>query len=82
MIHKWKQVHRSKRLDWGTPQPINIWFENSHCHHLHINNDHRTCIYIPVELHKSVWHAYNKLDTMIDINLKILQWYYGLTIKW
>ena len=66
--------YKYKRRGWGTPQPINNWFENSHLHHLHLNRDHQICIYIPEVLHKSVWHAYNKPETMFKINRKALEW--------
>ena len=73
---------RAKRNGWGTPQPINEWFEGSHLHHLHINGDHRTAIFIPATIHKYISHAHNIPDSMIKINLEVLHWYYGLKICW
>lgn len=75
------------RKGWGMPQPLNEYFNDSHLHHLHLKNDnntvdHQIAIYIPRQLHHSIYHAYNKPETMIKINLAIMQWYYGLTIKW
>lgn len=81
-IAKFSKNRRAKRKGWGKPLSINKYFEGSHLHHLHINKDHQTCIYIPSKLHKSIWHAYNRPETMITINLEIMRWYYGLTIKW
>lgn len=81
-MREYDYKHQSKRKGWQMPKPLNEYFEGSQLHHLHSGTDHQICIYIPIDLHKSVWHAHNKLDTMIDINLKVLQWYYGLTIKW
>lgn len=73
---------KAKRKGFGIPESINSYFEDSHLHHLHINGDHKICIYIPKELHNSIWHAYNNPERMIIINLEIMKWYYGLTINW
>ena len=68
-----KKMH-SRRRGFGTPNPINKPFQNSHMHHLHLNNDHTTCIYIPNELHTSVWHAYNNPERMEVINQLAFEW--------
>lgn len=72
--HEKIRKYKYKRRGWGTPQPINKYFKNSHLHHLHLNGDHRICIYIPKDLHKSVWHAYNKPETMAIINKLAFEW--------
>lgn len=71
---------RAKRKQWGTPIILNKYFENSHCHHLQLINsktgeiDHRTCLYIPIELHKSIWHSNKDRKTMIKINELVFEW--------
>lgn len=72
---------KAKRKGFGIPESINLYFEGSHLHHLHVDDNHTVCIYIPKELHNSIWHAYNKPKTMIAINLEIMKWYYGLIIN-
>lgn len=69
-------ANRCKRQGWGTPKPINKYFEGSHLHHLHIANNHQKCIYIPADLHQSISHAYNKPETMLEINTAAMIWYY------
>ena len=75
-----RRNQRSKRRGWGTPQPINEWFEGCHLHHLHIDGDHRISIYVPQSIHTPIKHSHSRPDSMIKINLEVLKWYYGLTI--
>ncbi|NOR84505.1 hypothetical protein GQ473_00160 [archaeon] len=88
IIRKCRHNQQSKRRGWGNPQPINKSFPGSHLHHLHVYDnetgeiDHRIAINIPANLHKSVWHAHDRPELMQEINLKVMQWYYGLTIDW
>lgn len=46
--------------------PLNEWFENSNGHHI----DKINVIYIPKELHTSVWHSISKNINMEEINMK------------
>ena len=64
---------RAKRRGFGY-DPINEPFEDSHFHHLHINNDKNIGIHIPAELHRSVNHKnYNK-PSMDKINNLAFKW--------
>jgi len=63
----------NNRKEWGI-SPINDWFKGSYFHHLHINNDKSIGIYIPAELHKSIWHSYNNINTMNKINKLAFEW--------
>lgn len=67
---------RYKRRGWGIPNPINEHFKGSHLHHLHIANNHQICIYIPTDLHRSIYHAHNRPETMLKINTAVMIWYY------
>ncbi|MCK5643839.1 MAG: hypothetical protein KAJ19_23775 [Gammaproteobacteria bacterium] len=88
IVRKCSRTKRAKRKGWKSPQPINKHFKGSHLHHLHVFDsktgkiDHRISIFIPSQLHTSVWHSNKNRESMIAINLKVIQWYYGLTIKW
>ena len=73
-MRKYRQKTKAKRRGWRTPNPINKYFKNSHLHHLHLNNDHRIAIYIPIDLHKSIWHTYNRPETMVIINKLAFEW--------
>lgn len=80
-VREHRHNQKAKRRGWGVPLPMNSYFKDSHLHHLHINGDHRTCIYVPVDLHTSMRHAWNSPDTMLEINIEIFKWYYGITIN-
>jgi hypothetical protein len=60
--------NRNKRRGFGHA-PLNDWFEGSHFHHLHINGDHAIGIYIPKELHQSIWHSSYSWKNMDWMNL-------------
>lgn len=62
-----------RRSEWGI-EPLNKYFEGAHFHHLHINDNHSIGVYIPPELHKSLWHSYSDIDTMNEINKLSLEW--------
>jgi hypothetical protein len=51
-------------------KPINEYFEGSEGHHI----DKERIIYIPKELHKSIWHNLNTGQGMVEINFKVMQW--------
>ena len=71
---------RARKMGWLTPKPMNAWFEGCHLHHLHVGGDTSMAIHVPSALHESIRHAYNRPESMIQINLETLKWYYGLTI--
>lgn len=60
---KKSQAKRKQNLEFN---PINNIFEKSHFHHL----DKRNGIFIPKDLHKSIWHSLKKSETMLKINIK------------
>jgi hypothetical protein len=62
-----QQKHDSKRRDFGH-RPLNKWFEGSHFHHLHINDDDEG-IFIPEELHSFIWHNSITGDGMDAMNI-------------
>ena len=76
IVRKCNYNRRVKKQSWLSPKPINSYFDGAHLHHLHIEGDHRIAIYIPAELHNSIYHAYNKLETMNKINKLAMEWYY------
>jgi len=51
--------------------PLNNYFEGSHGHH--INEDF--IIYIPEELHTSIWHCLKTGRGMEEINIKAFEWF-------
>jgi len=73
--HKlWARRKNAKRKGWGI-NPINEPFENCHFHHLHINGDHSIGIYIPMDLHKGIYHSYKNEESMEKINKIAMDWY-------
>lgn len=81
ITRKCNQNARAVRKTWENPQPINNFWPGSHCHHLHIEDNHQVCIHVPVDLHTSVSHAWNKPETMIKINELVMEWYYEYGYK-
>lgn len=71
---KWARIQGAKRRGWAKPKSINQYFEGSHLHHTHLNGDTSICIYIPINLHESIYHAYNKPETMEKINKLAFEW--------
>lgn len=63
------------RKGWGEPRPINEDFYGAQLHHMHINGDHQICIYIPTDIHKSIFHAWHNAESMEKINQKCWEWY-------
>ena len=70
---------RARRNKWGF-NPLNEYFGGSHGHHLHINNN-SDVMYIPKELHNSIRHSYNNLESMNEINDAAFKWYYSQNIE-
>jgi hypothetical protein len=61
-----RHIERDVRRQFGTSEPLNEWFENSHEHHLHLD-DTTTTIFIPVELHNSIYHNSKTGEGIIEI---------------
>jgi hypothetical protein len=78
-----KRAHQ-KRRGFGH-KPLNQSFDGAHFHHLHINNDHDIGIYIPKDLHMSIYHNSQTGEGMKIINNLAFNWYFkehlGFTIK-
>ena len=72
-VRAWDIKSRAKRKEWGY-NPINKYFKGSHFHHLHINGDKNIGIYIPAEIHKSVWHSNKDQKTIDKINNLAFEW--------
>ncbi|MBU1082596.1 MAG: hypothetical protein KKB59_19070 [Spirochaetes bacterium] len=71
-IKIWMQMN-SRRKGWGY-EPINNYTKEYHFHHMHIEDDHSIGIFIPPELHRSIFHAYNDPESMDKINEAALEW--------
>ena len=56
--------HTARRRTLGFT-PLNQWFKGSHAHHI----DRERVIYIPKELHRSIWHSIPQNRGMNKINL-------------
>lgn len=69
-----KTKGHKRRKNWGI-EPINNWFKNSHFHHLHVDGNHNIGIYVPAELHNSIWHSYKDQESMNKINKVVIEWY-------
>jgi hypothetical protein len=67
-----KNRMRQNRRDLGYSL-LNEYFVGSEAHH--IDRDH--VLFIPKELHRSVWHSQDKLETMEKINTKVFCWLLG-----
>ena len=52
---------------------LNQEFKGSEAHHI----DRQHIVHIPKELHRSVWHSLNDLETMEKINTKVFCWLLG-----
>jgi hypothetical protein len=60
---------KAKRKGYGN-EVLNEPFEGSEGHHI----DRGHVIFIPKELHRSVWHSQDKPETMEQINVKVFCW--------
>jgi len=64
--------------------PINKWFDGCEGHHLRYSKsskdqDNDLLIYVPSELHKSIWHNGTTGQGMREINILLLEWYFSVT---
>ena len=55
-------------------EPLNDWFEGAHFHHTHKNGNHNVGVFIPQELHRSVYHSYKNKNSMDEINKVVDEW--------
>ena len=73
---KKRSVHKRRGFGFS---PINNYFEGSEFHHLHINfegcRDHNIGIFIPAELHQSIFHNSFTWAGMDEMNNKAIEWY-------
>ena len=70
-----KERHSIRRRDLGM-KPINAYFEGSHFHHLHLGNDHAIGLYIPADLHRSIFHSSKTGIGMDEINKLAIAWFW------
>lgn len=79
---KHRHKARAIRQGWDAPVSLNKHFEGSHLHHLHLINyetgeyNHTVSIYIPTELHKSIWHTWHDRKSMLKINKSAFKFLY------
>jgi hypothetical protein len=66
---EWKKAKDAKRRNLGSI-PFNKYFVGSEAHH--IDKDH--IVYIPKELHTSIWHCLETGKGMFEINAKAFEW--------
>jgi len=64
-------IKRRHGIFKSKPEFLNEWFEGSEGHHVNTNQ----IIFIPKELHRSLWHSIIKNINMEDINKKVNDWY-------
>jgi RNase P subunit RPR2 len=67
--------HGHRRRGYGC-EPLNEYFDGSHFHHLHIDNNHSIGIYIPENLHRSIYHnsvTWEGMDEMNELAFKYLK---------
>jgi len=64
------RVRRHKRRRNFGFSPLNGGFDDSHVHHI----DYNYIVYIPIELHKSVFHKMEDGTGMVSINLAVFLW--------
>ncbi len=72
---KWKggsKASQARRRLLGV-EPLNDSFLGSEGHHI----DKTHIIFIPIKLHRSVWHSLDKPETMEKINTKVFCWLLG-----
>jgi len=86
---KWRKEHPEKtkeiarlelarrKRDYPTNIILNEYFEGSHLHHL----TPWVAIYIPDEMHKSIWHNLRTGKNMYEINRKALDFWLGKSGK-
>jgi hypothetical protein len=66
-VKVWNARKKSKRKGFGY-EPLNEQFDGAEFHHLHLDDNHNIGIWIPADLHKSVWHSSSTWQGMDEIN--------------
>jgi hypothetical protein len=61
------KINDAKHREFGF-DPVNIYEENFHAHHLWLTDNQDLVVYIPNFLHQLYVHNHNKPETMITIN--------------
>lgn len=85
---KWQKANPEKRVKrnrkaklkrrlWGKPTYLNARFEGSASHHM----EKLVVIYIPLWLHKSVYHDLERGINMLKINDLAMAWFEALEAK-
>ena len=69
-VRIWKVKYQNKRYREMGTIPLNKWFDGCEGHH--VDKDH--IIYIPIALHRSVWHNHKKQETLTLINAKAFEY--------
>jgi hypothetical protein len=57
-----KDAKRKREMEFS---PLNIRFDDSHGHHI----DNKIVIFIPKDIHRSIYHNHKKPETMNNINI-------------
>jgi len=70
---KWGPIMEAKRKGFGYIE-LNERFEGSEGHHL----DKEHVLYIPKELHHTIWHSVITGKNMDEINDKAMEWAFGI----
>ena len=65
------RVNARRKRDLGY-KPINNWFPGSEGHHINKED----VLFIPVELHRSIAHRQDDLESMKEINDVAFEWFY------
>jgi len=65
--------YKAIRRTYGC-ETINEPFPGSEGHHI----DKEHIVFIPKEIHRSVWHTLNRPETMEQINTKVICWLLGV----
>ena len=94
--NEWKKQNPERRKEQLRKQrcarrglghnPLNSYFKGADEHHLRYGNsqedkDNNMTIYVPRELHKSIYHNGNTGQGMREINILLLEWYFANTPK-
>jgi hypothetical protein len=65
----WRKQHSKRERNLGF-NPLNDLFVGSEAHHI----DFELVVYIPKELHRSIWHNIHTGQRMTEINDKAFEW--------
>jgi hypothetical protein len=68
-VREYQRREAQKRRGLGFI-PLNEWFDGSQAHHI----DFECVVYIPKELHRSIYHNIWTDKGMVEINNKVFEW--------